>query len=236
MHLRGRCLGGLFLALCSTAVARPEDSSFRLLHTNLEAAQARADLIRSAATSIDTSYYWFGDDRLGAWYASLLKEAAVRGVCVRLVVDAAHFDLPPEVQQHLIACGVRIKEFHPHLTGQPSWYNRRMHDKTLIVDDKHLLVGSRNIRDSHFGLAKLNYVDRDVYLQGNVARHARRYFDCLWLCDEVRPTDFRPTVAQRLRQRQSVRSGEVSPVSNSVGDVVPEQWLAAGCGLTICGQ
>jgi phosphatidylserine/phosphatidylglycerophosphate/cardiolipin synthase-like enzyme len=228
-------LRGMLLLFCSTAAAWADESRFRLLHADHEAAQARADLIRSATASVETSYYWIGDDRVGAWYVSLLKDAALRGVRVRLVVDAAHNDLPSEVQRHLVNCGVAIREFHPHCTGHPSWYNRRMHDKTLIVDDRHLVVGSRNIRDSHFGLAELNYVDRDAYLCGDVACQARRYFDCLWMCAEVRPTDFRETHAQQRRQRQAARDNE-TPFVSSGKSVCPETWLASGCGLAICGR
>lgn len=231
----GRTIAGILVVLWATA-ARSEENYFRLLHADFEAAQARADLIRSATNSIETSYYWIGDDRVGAWFMGLLKDAALRGVRVRLVVDAAHFDVPPDVQRHLMACGVMIKEFHPHCTGHPTWYNRRMHDKTLIVDNKYLLVGSRNIRNSHFGLARLNYVDRDALLCGDAARQARRYFDCLWMCEEVRWTDYRDTHAQQSRQRQAERSGEAPALSGNGKTVNPCAWLAGGCGLTICGQ
>ncbi|HVX13632.1 MAG TPA: phosphatidylserine/phosphatidylglycerophosphate/cardiolipin synthase family protein [Pirellulales bacterium] len=228
-------LGGMLLLCCSTAAAWADENRFRLLHADHEAAQTRADLIGSATTSVETTYYSIGDDRIGAWYVSLLKDAALRGVRVRLVVDAAHNDLPADVQRHLVNCGVAIREFHPHGTGHPTWYNRRMHDKTLIVDDRHLVVGSRNMLDSHFGLAEFNYVDRDAYLRGDVAQRARRYFDCLWTCAEVRPTDFRDTHAQQRRQRKEAR-GNATPSSRGGEHVCPEAWLAAGCDLAICGQ
>lgn len=233
-----RCglLAALLLVVVSASAVRGEENRFRLLHAEHEAAQARADLIRSAATSIETSYYWIGDDRVGAWYLLLLKQAALRGVRVRLVVDAAHNDIPPDVQRHLMACGVQIKEFHPHCTGHPTWWNRRMHDKTLIVDDRQLIVGSRNIRDAHFGLARLNYVDRDAYLCGAAAAQARRYFDCLWSCDQVRWTDYRETCSQERRQRQDARDGEMAASASYEGNLCPEAWLALGCDLTVCGQ
>jgi putative cardiolipin synthase len=224
---------GITMLAC-VVVNASDENLFRLLHADYEAAQARADLINTATTSIETSYYWIGDDRIGAWYASLLKNAALRGVRVRLMVDAEHNDIPPVVQEHLIACGVQIKEYHPHFTGHPGWQDRRMHDKTLIVDGRHLVVGSRNILDAHFGRAKLNYVDRDAYCHGEVARQARRYFDCLWLSDQVRPTDLRPTVVQRLRLATSGRDREVA--SPSPKNICADQWLARGCGLTVCGQ
>jgi cardiolipin synthase C len=234
MRLVRDAVAGVMLALCCLAAGASGQNLVRLLHGDLEAAQARADLINSAATSVETSYYWVGDDRVGAWYLSLLKSAALRGVRVRLMVDAEHNDIPPAVQEHLMACGVHIKEYHPHFTGHPGWQDRRMHDKTLIVDGRHLIVGSRNIREAHFGRARLNYVDRDMYCQGEVARQARRYFDCLWLCDQVRPTDLRPTVAQRLRLATSRRDPEVSPPSDK--NLSAFAWLASGCGVTVCGQ
>ncbi|MGH7138234.1 MAG: hypothetical protein ACREHD_20980, partial [Pirellulales bacterium] len=87
---RSDVVGYSIVLLVAIGSARAGENGFRLLHANHEAAQARADLIRSAASSIDTSYYWIGDDRIGAWYLSLLKQAALGGVRVRLVVDAAH--------------------------------------------------------------------------------------------------------------------------------------------------
>jgi putative cardiolipin synthase len=231
----GRLLRTVLLVASSGILAQADENKFRLLHANHEAAQARADVIHSATNTIETSYYWVGDDRIGAWYVSLLLEAAQRGVRVRLVVDADYNDLPPEVERRLMQGGVQIKEFHPHGTGHVRWLNRRMHDKTLIVDDRQLIVGSRNMRDVHFGLGKLNYVDRDAYLCGEVATHARRYFDCLWSCDEVRWTDFRQTHEQEKRQRKAARDGEYVTLGGGKA-VCPEKWLAAGCNLTICGQ
>ncbi|HET6884447.1 MAG TPA: phosphatidylserine/phosphatidylglycerophosphate/cardiolipin synthase family protein, partial [Pirellulales bacterium] len=231
----GRLLSGLLFVAWSGVLAQAGENKFRLLHADHEAAQARADVIRSATKSIETTYYWIGDDRIGAWYMSLLLEAACRGVRVRLVVDADYNDVPPTVERRLVSSGVEIKEFHPRGRGQLSWLNRRMHDKTIIVDDRQLIVGSRNMRDSHFGLAKLNYVDRDAYLCGEVAAHARRYFDCLWNCDQVGWTDFEQTAEQRRRQRKAERSGEFLA---SYGDksVSPDRWFAAGCKVTICGE
>lgn len=233
MRLALAIVGVVSALPCPTARASQENL-FRLLHADYEAAQARADLINSSTTSIETSYYQIADDRMGAWYLSLLKNAALRGVRVRLMVDAEHNDIPPSVQEHLMACGVHIKEYHPHFTGHPGWQDRRMHDKTLIVDGRHLIVGSRNIRDCHFGRARLNYIDRDAYCQGPVARQARQYFDCLWMCDQVRATDLRPTVVQRIRLATTSRDAEVSP--GSPKNVCACDWLATGCGLTVCGQ
>lgn len=242
MARRAACLLALLL-IGTTAVSARADS-FRLLHTNHEALQARVDLIQQAQRQIDASYYWIDDDQVGALFLSRLRAAALRGVRVRLLVDAAHNDIPPAVERCLVASGVQIREFHPHRRGQPAWLNRRMHDKTLIIDATHLIVGSRNIRNSHFGLAKLNYVDRDSYLRGETARQAQRYFDCVWSSDQVFPTEFESSLLQRLRQRRPDAADASQEQSPEFGGGVcplpspccPELWLAAGQGLSICGE
>ncbi|MGH7195012.1 MAG: phospholipase D-like domain-containing protein [Candidatus Saccharimonadales bacterium] len=232
------------LLIGSSSVAQAD--SFRLLHSHFEALQARVDVIQQAERQIDASYYWIDDDQVGALFLSLLREAALRGVQVRLLVDAAHNDIPPPVERCLIASGVQIREFHPHRRGHPLWLNRRMHDKTLIVDATHLIVGSRNIRNSHFGLAKINYVDRDAYLQGQTALHAQRYFDCAWSNEQVFPTEFETSLMQRLRQRSPDTADASQETASSLAGGLaqcarpspccPDLWLAAGQGLSICGQ
>lgn len=230
------------LLLLGPAAATRADT-FRLLHSNYEALQARVDLIQLAQRQIDASYYWVDDDQVGALFLSLLRDAALRGVRVRLLVDAAHNDIPPPVERCLVASGVQIREFHPHHRGHPLWRNRRMHDKTLIVDTTHLIVGSRNIRNCHFGVAKLNYVDRDVYLQGESVRQAQRYFNCVWSCDQVFPTEFEPSLVQRIRQRRPDPADASQEQTQRPGGACgmpspccPELWLAAGQGISICGQ
>lgn len=211
---------------------------FRLLVSNHEAAQARVDVMDQATVSIDTSYYWIGNDRIGAMFLSRLQAAAQRGVRVRLVVDAEHNDVPAEVQARLVRSGVAIKEFHPVSCRHPGWINRRMHDKTLIVDGEQLIVGSRNIRNAHFGLEETNFVDRDAYLRGEIAQQAQRYFNCLWQCPEVEPVRLKDAPWQEMRQSDKLElcqlgicaAGPLSPCEQG------RLWLAAGADAMVCCQ
>ena len=257
---------GVWVIVACCARAAVADEWFRLLHGNHEALQARVDLIQQATSEIDTSYYQIDDDQVGSLFLLAIRDAALRGVRVRLVVDAAHNNIPAPIERHLVASGVAIKEFHPSRAGELGWLDRRMHDKVLIVDRAHLIVGSRNISNAHFGLAPLNYVDRDAYLRGEVVEQARRYFHCLWTSDEVRYTDFETGCLQRLQQRlapdtdatlpkkstatSTPRNGcrpaccarlPSSPVCFSTGGPMacvcdPEAWLTSGLGLVVCGQ
>ena len=233
--LRSLVLG---LALSWSWAANAGADVFRLLASDYEAAQARVDLIDQAATSIETSYYGIGNDRIGAMFLSRLESAARRGVRVRLIVDAEHNDIPAEVQALLMAAGVRIKEYHPCRWPRPLWMDRRMHDKTLIVDGEQLLVGSRNMLESHFGLAEINFVDCDAYLRGEAARQAQRYFNCLWNCPEVEFTSFDDRLLQCRHRKDMLDlckvgiccAGPLSPCEQA------RLWLDAGAGVSVSCQ
>lgn len=221
----------IILALTSSARA----DVFRLLISDYEAAQARVDLIDQAAESIETSYYWIGNDRIGAMFLSRLKAAAERGVRVRLIVDAEHNDVPDEVQAVLMRSGVEIKEYHPLSLHHPRWVNLRMHDKTLIVDGQQLIVGSRNMRNAHFGLAEINFVDRDAYLRGQTARQAQRYFECLWASAEVFPPDLNRRPHQRRKESalDLAKLGVCVSGAASTCDLA-RLWIDAGNDVAVC--
>lgn len=220
---------GVWLIVACCARAAVADDGFRLLHGNHEALQARVDLIQQATTEIDTSYYQIDDDQVGALFLLALRDAALRGVRVRLVIDASHNNIPAPVERHLVASGVTIKEFHPSGEGEHGWLNRRMHDKVLVVDRAHLVVGSRNISNAHFGLAPLNYVDRDAYLRGEVVEQARRYFHCLWTSDEVRYTDFESGCLQRLQQRFAPNTDATLPKKATAANPSARGCRSAEC-------
>jgi phosphatidylserine/phosphatidylglycerophosphate/cardiolipin synthase-like enzyme len=182
----------------------------RILDSNWEAAQARIDLIEQARTEIVLSYYSIANDKLAGMYLSLLRDAAQRGVAVRLVIDAMHNHIPSQVQEELLRVGVRIKEYHTLECKRPGWINRRLHDKLLLIDRAEMIIGSRNLDERHFGLAKVKrhlgiptrtrYIDRDVYVKGRSAEQAGNYFDCLWSSPEVRDTRLKDPLLQSLIQ------------------------------------
>jgi cardiolipin synthase C len=179
-------LAALLTAACPPASSRAD--VLRILKNNQEAAQVRVDLIQQAQVAIDASYFGVNDDELAFAFLALLRDASRRGVKVRLLVDALNNRIPREMRSYLIREGVEIRDYHPVDCCRPLRLNRRLHDKLLIVDGCHLIVGSRNLDERNFGLAERNFVDRDAYLRGKVAAQARAYFNCLWASDHVRPT------------------------------------------------
>lgn len=165
----------------------------------------RADLIRQARSEIAIELFRTTNDHSGLAYLALLREAAQRGVRVRLLVDAFFNAWPKRLQAHLVQEGVEIREYHPFRLTRPAWVTRRLHDKLLLRDRSDMLVGGRNLENPFFGIApeqgvRTTYVDRDVYVQGEVVAAAAAYFERLWVSEEVRDTALGNYDPKRLRQ------------------------------------
>ena len=62
-------------------------TGFRLMPHGLYALDARLELIRRAHSSLDVQYYLIANDRTGRLFMRSLRDAALRGVRVRLLVD-----------------------------------------------------------------------------------------------------------------------------------------------------
>jgi cardiolipin synthase C len=179
----------LVLATVALLPATSRSDVLRILKNDQEAAQARIDLIQRAQIEIDVDYFSINDDEFACGFLGLLRDAARRGIKVRIVVDALNNHIPGPMQEHLLADGVEIREYHPFDPCRPLWLNRRLHDKILLIDGCQMIVGSRNLDERNFGLGEKNFVDRDVYVRGHAAWEAYEYFRCLWSSEHVRPTN-----------------------------------------------
>lgn len=183
------CCWAVVIALAICSVVQAGDK-VRILHSDADGLQARVDLVQQAKQEICVSYYIVGDDQVPLVFLSLLRDAARRGVTVRLLVDGHDGDnqIPRALQAHLLREGVDIREYHPPLVLNGYWIKNRMHDKLLIVDGEHLITGGRNLKDDYFGLACENFLDRDVYVRGCAASAAQCYFMARWESGNVCPT------------------------------------------------
>ncbi len=174
----------LAIALATPALA----DVFRILDGDQEAAQARIDLVRQARLSLDAEYFIVEDDQVSMIGLALLREAARRGVAVRLIVDGSFNRMSKAIQAYLVDQGVEIREYHPFRLTKPRWWTRRLHDKLLVADGERMLTGGRNVANPYFGFGGRNYVDRDALVAGRAAADARAYFHDLWYSGEVRRT------------------------------------------------
>lgn len=177
-------------------------SGFRLLTNSTNALMSRIALADHAAHSIDLQYFIFQNDATGRLVAQRLLAAADRGVRVRMLLDdyalKDEYDLLDALDAH---ANIEVRVFNPFPTRAKflpakavqmalQWrrLNRRMHNKSFIVDNNVAVIGGRNIGDAYFDAADTsNFRDLDVIAIGPVVQAASRSFDAYWNSDAAVP-------------------------------------------------
>lgn len=184
--------------------SRPADerlpSGFRLLPSGESAFAARMTLAEQSVQSIDAQYYQVHDDEAGHALLRALRDAARRGVRVRLLVDDLYVAPIADLLRALDAepqAEVRLFNPLPVRGGTPlarlalSWpeferVNHRMHNKLFVADGAIAIYGGRNIGDAYFMRdGEANFVDLDVLSIGTVVTDLGAVFDRYWNSDQV---------------------------------------------------
>jgi putative cardiolipin synthase len=225
MHLprSARLHGALLLALCLLPRLAGADE-IRFLETEREAAEARAGMVLEAREEILAGYFIIGHDPFTLTALALLRDAARRGVRVKVLVDDQWNKIPKAVQAHLLQEGIEIRTYHPLHLGNLHWISRRLHDKLVVVDGEVLLAGGRNIESPYFG--RRNYLDCDVQVRGSTAAEARAYFLSLWDSHHVRKREVRRPAAEVAEAAR-----ELDRRQEWLDERIREARAAAGPGL-----
>ncbi|HOM13975.1 MAG TPA: phospholipase D family protein [Rubrivivax sp.] len=217
-------------------------SGFRLLPLGPYALDARLQLIRRAQHSLDLQYYVIADDATGRLLLRSLRDAAARGVRVRLLVDdlyTAHTDAmlraladQPNVEVRLFnpfCClrGSTLGRFAGSL-GDLHRVNHRMHNKLLIADGLFAVAGGRNIGDEYFMLdMSSNFVDMDSLVAGALIAQLQHIFDQYWNSEVVYPVQ--AIVAAAVPAAQAMAEFErLSPVEHAPPELPPVDALGYG--------
>ena len=181
------------LAKAVETLGDPRDgrSGVRLIGGGEEAFAARLALMAAAEISIDAQYYLLHDDLTGQIFAASLLKAADRGVRVRLLLDdmdtksydAATWalDSHPNIEIRLFNPFWRDQSLVMAVLTDFRRLNRRMHNKSMTVDNTMSIVGGRNIGDEYFQAKReMNYSDLDVLVAGPVVDQVSSNFDDYW--------------------------------------------------------
>jgi len=184
--------------LAAASVPNGELSGFHLVASGAEALQLRLLLIESAVQSVDLQVYQFKSDASGRALMRALRDAAARGVRVRLLLDDLYTAGDDALWLGLAAqSGIEVRLFNPFLSGRDSQLgrlldsalgderlHRRMHNKLLIADGAMALAGGRNIADAYFlPAAQGSFVDIDVLVAGALLPQVSQSFDLFWNSD-----------------------------------------------------
>jgi len=188
--------------IAKASTADPEQSGFRLMPTGQFALQARLELARRAQRTLDVQYYQIHDDRTGRYLLRTLRDAAERGVRVRLIIDDLYTSGMDPLLLGLDAHpNAEVRLFNPFPAGRQNFLtrfavnwrdfdrvHRRMHNKLFIADGVMAVAGGRNIADEYFmASAGANFVDLDTFVIGGILPRLGQLFDLYWDSDRVLP-------------------------------------------------
>ncbi len=154
---------------------RVADHDLHLVHAPDDRLQALLALIDGANATIRMFFYMFGCDSTGERIVEALTQAALRGVSVRLSIDSFGSAETSHAFFHsLVAAG---GQYHCFSSRWGFRYFVRNHQKILIADDAHALIGGYNITDQYFGSEADSWEDLGIVVSGAQVASLIGYFD-----------------------------------------------------------
>jgi putative cardiolipin synthase len=171
--------------------AAPDRDGFYPLTEGLDAFGARLALMERAERTIDAQYFMMSPDTAGLVFVAELMKAADRGVRVRLLLDDIFttvddsvfilLDQHPNVEMRLFNPIARKGVYAFNYVGNFKLTNRRMHNKSLTMDNQIAVIGGRNIAEEYFQLEEGGeFIDFDVMAAGPIVEQISASFDDYW--------------------------------------------------------
>ncbi len=170
-------------------------SGLRLLASGDEALDSLITLADYAERTLDIQYYIIHQDESARTLLQHVREAADRGVRVRLLVDDLNTAGEDRRFMHLGQHpNVEVRVFNPFPGGRSATWSRiltsisdiprinhRMHNKLMVADNALAITGGRNIGDEYFTLDKhSNFIDLDLVGAGPIVPQLSASFDAFW--------------------------------------------------------
>ena len=222
---------GKDVASRAAAASTRNDSGFALLGSAELAFTSRMSLIKAAEKTLDLQYYAVHADDTTDRMFDALREAAARGVRVRILLDDFNTaGKDAQVLKLAFEKNIEMRLFNPLPSNRASamWriisslsdaarLQRRMHNKIFVADNAVAITGGRNLGDTYFGQSDgVNFVDIDVLASGRIARDLSRSFDGYWNNPLAYPVQSLMTAKEVEALKPKPRapaasSGEISP-------------------------
>ena len=211
---------GKVVAARAAAASTRNDSGFALVGNAELAFTSRMTLIKAAEKTLDLQYYAVHADDTTDRLFDALREAAARGVRIRILLDDFNTaGKDAQVLKLAFEKNIEMRLFNPLPSNRSSavWrivsslsdaarLQRRMHNKIFVADNAVAITGGRNLGDTYFGQSDgVNFVDIDVLAAGRIARDLSRSFDQYWNNPLAYPVQSLMTVKdlERLKPSQA---------------------------------
>ncbi|WP_127104004.1 phospholipase D-like domain-containing protein [Pararhodobacter zhoushanensis] len=246
--------------------AHPGLTGARLVPVDKDALTLRLALAHSAERSLDLMYYIWEDDLSGRLLAQAVLDAADRGVRVRMLFDDVNtLNRDPTYRALDRHPRIEVRLFNPirnrdrgvlrglEILFNLMPYNRRMHNKMWLADQRLAISGGRNVGDAYFGLQRgwdTDYDDLDMLLSGAVLRDMGALYDRfwnsglslpvrrLWLGKSTRLKRFRRNLNRILAKKPSQERIEKLdlPLADHAEEVLNVETLRWSDGLSFIGD
>jgi len=223
-------------------------SGFKLLPMPAFSMHARLELARRAQRTIDIQYYLVQNDETGRYLLRTLRDAAERGVRVRVLIDDLYTAGADPLLLALAAHpNVEVRLFNPFPAGRDRLLtrlaaslfdidriHRRMHNKLFVADNAMAVVGGRNIANEYFQRdAGSNFIDIDTLVAGAVVRRLSSLFDVYWnspyvypIASLAAPTDATPKALRDRFEEMTWDSAIWTPETPIERDLLGNRALA----------
>ncbi|MBV9159316.1 MAG: hypothetical protein JO019_01830 [Candidatus Kaiserbacteria bacterium] len=145
-------------------------------------------------------FIWY-DGEFSDHVFDLLTAAAMRGVEVRVLVDAQGAKLPDDKVKALKAAGGKVELFRPNSIFSLNRINARSHRRTMVIDGTEGYLGGVAIADDWLGNGTDPNKWRDMMFRvhGDMAENLQDAFSTDWFettGEVISGPDFFPTVAK----------------------------------------
>ncbi len=147
------------------------------------------EIINKARHTFHLQTYIYDGDETGTRVATALKNAAIRGVKVYLLVDGyASQDLSKDFIADLRSSGVEFRWFEPILKSRHFYFGRRLHIKLAVADGCYSLVGGINISNKYNDMPEIPaWLDWAVLSKGEVSAQLHSIAVRIWNRSNLNP-------------------------------------------------
>jgi putative cardiolipin synthase len=173
------------------------EHNITLLKQGLSSLNKRINLIRNAKKSIEMEFFIYELDTSSRLITHELIKAAERGVKVRVLVDYSItvFKLGPEYTKYLNEKNIEVRYYNTISNSNFIAVQHRNHRKLLIIDEKSVVTGGRNIANEYFDLSPdYNFLDYDILVKGEITKDIRDSFFSYWDSDYASTPNFEDNV------------------------------------------
>lgn len=225
--------------------AERSEDWFALLNQGSLALEWRLRMMDSATKSLDLQTFLWKEDPTGLALFKRILRTADRGVHVRLLLDDSFIinenDLLFDLTQHP---QIELRIYNPFKRrsdsmmkrqflnlGEFSRVDHRMHNKVMIVDNRAMILGGRNLADEYFGNHEAgNFRDMEILSAGKIVQKVSHTFDSFWNNPWSFPADrvlSRPSVEKELPSLRTWLDKTLEPEWNETLDARHQHWRAA---------